>query len=549
MRPRYGCWWCVVAVLTGCTGPLMRSQSPGVETLTLPETRLVGDVARSYGLDYIQVETVALVTGLAGAGEDPPPSPQRTAVLTELQRHSVPNPEAVLASPDTAIVVARGFLRPGIRMGDTFDVEVRVPSRSGDVGIRGGWLLKNPMTRMAVLGGRIHHDHQLATVQGPILVDPDSSDEEAERGRILGGGRSLKSRDLGLVLKDGHRTFRISQQVGIAVNRRFHTYIRGVKRGTANPKTDEFVELTVHPRYRHNVGRYVQVVRNIAYRESGPERQERLRLLARQLADPVTTATAAVRLEAIGKDASGVLREGLESDDHEVRFHAAEALAYLDDSSAAETLRTTASQEPAFRARALLALASMEDFLAHDQLRQLLHVNSAETRYGAFRALQMANPADPFIQGERLDDQFHYHLVDTEGTAMIHVAKSKRPEIVLFGREQEFQLPLVADAGKHILITGRGLSSDGVKVSRFERGKPDEYRLVSRSVDDVIRAIVELGGSYPDVVQALQQAKQAGALQSRLSFDALPDETRTYRRTAPRTATKDRPKPSSEAAG
>ena len=31
-------------------------------------------------------------------------------------------------------------------------------------------------------------------------------------------------------------------------------------------------------------------------------------------------------------------------------------------------------------------------------------------------------------------------------------------------------------------------------------------------MDDVIRAVVELGGTYPDVVQALQEAKNSGAL-------------------------------------
>ena len=48
-------------------------------------------------------------------------------------------------------------------------------------------------------------------------------------------------------------------------------------------------------------------------------------------------------------------------------------------------------------------------------------------------------------------------------------------------------------------------------------------------VDDVIRAIVELGGTYPDVVQALQQAKSSHALASRFEVDALPDGDRAYR--------------------
>ncbi len=59
----------------------------------------------------------------------------------------------------------------------------------------------------------------------------------------------------------------------------------------------------------------------------------------------------------------------------------------------------------------------------------------------------------------------------------------------------------------------------------------DQKRVVSTRVDDVIRAIVELGGTYPDVVQALQEAKAAGCLEGRFEIDALPEAGRTYEAT------------------
>ena len=58
--------------------------------------------------------------------------------------------------------------------------------------------------------------------------------------------------------------------------------------------------------------------------------------------DPVTAPRAALRLEAIGKAAIGILREGLESTDAEVRFVSAEALAYLGESLAGEKLAEAA---------------------------------------------------------------------------------------------------------------------------------------------------------------------------------------------------------------
>ena len=73
---------------------------------------------------------MALVTGLDNTGEDPAPSPQRAALLHELQTIGVQNPNQLLASPSTAMVMVRGFLPPGVQKGDKFDLEVEVPSQA-----------------------------------------------------------------------------------------------------------------------------------------------------------------------------------------------------------------------------------------------------------------------------------------------------------------------------------------------------------------------------------------------------------------------------------
>jgi hypothetical protein len=220
------------------------------------------------------------------------------------------------------------------------------------------------------------------------------------------------------------------------------------------------------------------------------------------------------------------LKQGLATSDPEVRFYAAEALAYLDDTAAAETLAQVARDEPAFRVNALAALSAMDDAIAYDALRTLLEVRSAETRYGAFRALWAMNEGDPLLGGEHLGGQFHYHVLDVPGPAMIHVTRSHRPEVVLFGTGQHLQLPLVLDAGKNILVNG--LSGGTITVSRFSPGEEAKELVVTTGVDEVIRAIVELGGTYPDVVQALQQAKSDGALASRFEVDALPESGRPF---------------------
>src|SRR5262249_33159672 len=152
-------------------------------------------------------------------------------------------------------------------------------------------------------------------------------------------------------------------------------------------------------------------------------------------------------LEAIGKPAVDVLIAGTQSQDPQVQFRSAEALAYLDRREAAEPL-AKAARNAAFRGEAFTALSVMHDSAAYDQLGALLGVPSAETRYGAFRALTVMGPEDSLVKGETLGEQFSYHVLDTKGPAMIHVTRNRRAELVLFGMGQRFLTPLRVDAGK-----------------------------------------------------------------------------------------------------
>jgi flagellar basal body P-ring protein FlgI len=532
MKPYATILWGGLALAAGCAGPSVRSQSPEELGAVAADARLLGEYCVPHQMHALTVEAVALVTGLPGTGGDPPASPQRARLLEEMKTRGVKDPNRVLASPDTSLVLVRGYLRPGIQKGDTFDVEIRTPGQTETTSLSGGWLMETRLQELAVLDNQVREGSVKALARGPLLVDPANSrsgDEVSRnRARILGGGVSMISRPVALVVKPDYKSVHYSSQIAVAINKRFSIFEQGIKTGVANAKDDQFIELVVHPRYKDNLERYLRVVRALPLRESTSERVSRIALLERQLLDPVTSATAAIRLEALGREGIESLKKGLAATDQEVRFYAAEALAYLDESAAAEPLAQAARQEPAFRVFALAALGAMDDVAAYDQLRTLLDVNSAETRYGAFRALWAMNANDPLVKGEAFDGRFSYHVLDTSGPALIHATRSYRPELVLFGADQRFKTPLILEAGPHIQITTH--EGDEVTVSRFAVGEPDQKRVVNPSVDAVIRAVVDLGGTYPDVVQLLQQAKDSNALDSRFEVDALPEAGRMYHR-------------------
>ena len=381
-------------------------------------------------------------------------------------------------------------------------------------------------------GGGIHSGHMLAKAEGAVLVDPELTNNEDKsnklRGLILSGARVTKARTFGLVIKNADKSVYLSKQIGEMLNRRFHTYVHGTKRGVATPKNDAYVDLILHPRYKHNIPRYIRVIRAVPLRETASEKLERLALLENQLNDPISASNAAIKLEAIGKDAIPILRKALESKDQEIRFYAAEALAYLDDSNAATHLGDAARDVPAFRVFALTALSTMDDIGASDELKALLDSPSAETRYGAFRALWGMNSADPTISGVFLNERVHLHQIPSKAAPLVHVTRTFRPEVVLFGDGHRLAAPATLEAGKHLLI--RVESESRVTISRFVVGEPDKRVEVPNNLAEVIKALVELGAHYPDVVQCLHEANRTRVLSARLEVDKYPQTGRRYNR-------------------
>ncbi|MFV1964584.1 MAG: flagellar basal body P-ring protein FlgI [Pirellulaceae bacterium] len=527
----------VLMIAVGCTAPLFRAQSPDTEEVaqiaeTEEEPLLVGDFASPWQTNYLKVEGIGLVTQLDGTGSDPPPNALRDRLIKEMQTHEVKHPTTALASDDTAMVTVRGFIPPGARKGDTFDVEVRVPPRSKTTSLCRGWLMRTRLREVQLLNNTFHTGRVVGLAEGPILVDAlfDTADDDVldTRGRILGMGVVNKPRQLGLVIREDRSSVRTASLIGLAINDRFHYFERGQKSGVAKPTRDNLIELAIHPRYKNNIARYLRVVSSIAVQETVAERMTRLAFLERMLLEPSTAETAALQLEASGDEGARVLRKGVNSADPEVRFYSAEALAYLDQTEAANELFEAARTERAFRWRALTALSVMEQFTAKERLQELMSVPSAETRYGAFRALRARNPLDPLVRGETLGRQFVYHEVSTHGDPIVHFSRSKRPEIVVFGHNLRLQAPNFLFAGPNIMI--KPLSLGQLQVSRFQPGEEPVREVCSTELGEVIRTIVKQGGGYTNVIAAVKEAKERGYLACRIEMDALPRAGRAYRK-------------------
>lgn len=494
---------------------------------------LVGDYVNFRNNHTVVLRGYGLVCNLPGTGADDINSYERQIVYNDLLKKGMRDVKGQLADPSTAVVNVTAMLRSGIQKGDMIDVEVMLPQGTEASSLRGGWLVKTDLEEAVNMGDRALTGRTKAHAEGPILIaDPQASEMNnpagLKKGLILSGARNIEARPIMLMMKPGRESEFLTARIENEINKRFYISA-GQKKGMAKAKSNVAIQLDVHPDYATDVSRYLRVIQAIACYETPTMQNARIKQLEKELQVPSQSQHAAFQLEAIGKMGIEALRSGLKSSNSEVRFHAATSLAYLGDSTPARVLAELAQNEPAFRIYCLSALGVMRhDIEAAVCLQDLLHVSSAETRYGAFRALHNRDASDRTIRGENLGRQFSYHGIATTGPSMVHLSRSKRPEIVLFGNDIHLKQPFVLDAGPTLLVNGQVPGE--VTITRLTVNQLDEKRTVPNELDKVIRTIVELGGTYPDVMQMLCQADMTRCLSCRLEIDCMPEANRVYRR-------------------
>ena len=551
MLKQFGFFFVTGIVLTGmflsvggCKSLFPPKKDPADKVFEIPNfenedgsPKLVGNCVHVGNYDLFPVHGYGLVLDLPGTGGEDVNTQAYREVYEDMNRKRAPYIRATLANPQTAVVEISALMRPGIQTGDLFDVQVALPQNSNTKSLVGGRLLEtNLIDNMS--GETMQKGSVRAKVKGPIMVEDVMATETnnpsgIKRGTILGGAVATTPRALSLIMKKGSESIVMTNRIAKAINQRF-PMPTSFQTGIADAKNEEKIILDIHPSYAHDVPRYVRVIQSLACYELPVQQLRRIERLKEELLNPVTAQHAAFQLEAIGKAGIPPLQQALRSSDMEVRFHAGTSLAYLGDGSPAKVLAEIARAEPAFRVYALNALSVMKnDLEAESHLQELLHVPSAETRYGAFRSLKKRNPMDQAIRGEVLGDPelgllFSYHGVNTQGPPMVHITAQRLPEVVLFGTDIFLRAPFNLDAGPHILINGQ--NPHEVVVTKFVTDGVDPKRTVSNRLDEVIRAVVDLGGTYPDIVQLIRQAEMRRVLSCRLEVDCLPEPNRIYRR-------------------
>ena len=520
---------------SGCQNLVNRGQSYdeklliGTETDDPNTTKYIARVCKMSGLDYLKIEGVAVVSNLPGTGSSARPGKLRDRLLRDLETIDLPlSAERFLESTNTEMVLVKGLLPPGTREGDNFDLEIFSLTGTDATSLDGGYLQKTRLRTTAKMGGTVKDGHLEGLGRGSILTRAtfETRDDASNRlsGTVLGGGVAKSDRDLALLIRNGSGSIKTSTSISGAINQRFTVSTSSGLTGVANSKTDQIIQLKIPHVYRFNVGRYAQVISNMTYSEPAHMRVNRMDELELQLQDPLTTGLAAVRLEAIGKQALPTLKRALRHPDPNVRFSAAQSLAYFDMADGVDELKAIAQTEPSFRWQAITALTTIDSARSDAALESLLVEDSAETRYGALRALRLKNPDNPLVAGKKLLNEFRLVIVDNEGPAMLHFAKHEIAEITLFNDAQTFNDKfLFVETGLTVKSNGDGT----VSIATYSASNPFRATCSDR-VSDVIQTMTEAGFGYSTLLKMSRKAMQEEALNSRLVVDATPKIKRHY---------------------
>jgi flagellar basal body P-ring protein FlgI len=495
---------------------------------------LIREATMIQGLQPIQVIGVGVVNGLPSTGGPANPSQFRDELLEEMKRRDIKDPNHFLELDSTALVRIQATIPPGARRNDPVDLVVRAPNESVASNLNDGWLLDTRLRQQRYLQNKIRKSEVMAIGTGPVLIrgsyTPGEDETLRTEGTILSGGRVQITRKLGLVLRPEYQHAKTSSALAAAINRRFFFFDGTTRRGIAKAKEDDFLEMETHPRYRNNIPRMMAVIRAISTAPESSATQTRLAELADKLSNPATAADAALQLEAMGESAVPILIDALDSKNPELRFYAAESLAYLDRTEAIESLETAIRETAAFRHPSLLALQGMEHQLAIDALKRLMNEASIETRYGSFCAIRRQGVEGKSILGGKALKSFYLYQMPSIAEPAVVVSLRESPEIVVFGDSGRLDIPQFL-RGPNGLILKPDLSQPGkLKISRFQVNAEDKRATVSDSIPSVINGIVSVGGGYGDVVSILRLAKAKGYLPNQLAVDPLPVAIRVYHR-------------------
>jgi len=487
-------------------------------------------------LDPQLISGYGLVVNLPGTGAGPYPTAVREYMIREMAKRSVGSslmpgwediaPERMLNDSRVSIVRVNGYVPPGARVDQTFDVQVSAIPLSQTTSLHRGDLYR---TDLQLPGGSPGVNVQ-ARSQGPIFVNPALAIESLS-GEVAGGSTAKASLRVGWVMDGGVvtndrplvlRLLSPERRVARALEFRVDQYFQDT---TVAAAEDEALVMLYMPRsFKGDWEHFMGIVTHLYLDTNAEFAVRKSRELAAEAMNPdAPLMDISYTWEGLGASALPAITPLMLHASPDVQFAAARAAAFLGDASAQTALIqiATAKSHP-FQLNAVQTLGALPNSPAVNQLlRRLLDAEETLVRVEAYKVL--AANRDPSIISKVIGERFVLDRVPSNGPPIVYATRRGTPRVAVFGRNVGLQMPIVWMTMNDTLMIATE-QTDPRLVTIFYRGRGKPIKVLSRP--DLAEIIARLGGegprfenkldfTYTDIVGIMQQLSD----QKRLSLN------------------------------
>lgn len=486
------------------------------------------------GYQPVVVRGYGLVVGLKGTGSRTAPAEVRQYILREMMRYGVGDlnngssaiqPDALLNSDNTAIVIVEGVIPAGAPRGTKFDVRMYAAPGTSTTSLEGGTLWTTGLRPGVLLIGS-REIRSMAQAKGPIIINPftDESDRTQTMvnqlsGRILNGGTSTKALSIKLVMATpSHSRARL---IASAINSNYPREPTQ-RTETAHGRTGELITVDVPPSWKDRSAEFVELLRHTSI-NVGPIDNTASEIARALTTNPGGANAASLRWQALGPKCVTATRPLYDYAEEQPRFAALQAGARLDDALAVKPLLAMATSGSAeLRVPAIKLLERMRMNPAIDLgLRPLLDDSDIDVRLAAYEVLRERR--DPIVSSQLVGKKFRIDVVPSK-FPMIYVSQSGEPVITIFDSGTHITSPMSLRAWNGNLIFKCDANDDTMSVFyRSSTGATPIVDQASLKIPELVRFLGHKSdAAHPAPGLGMTYSQTVGALYSLSSNGFIP---------------------------
>jgi hypothetical protein len=494
--------------------------------------RTVGDLAEIVANNPVPVKGVGLVVGLAGTGSSECPAATREYlrkyIITQVGQKNTVNPDVMINSIDTAVVIVEGSIPQAASKYQSFDITVKPYPDTQTTSLVGGRLYTTDLKFIAKIDNSLEASRTLAYAAGPVYIDSMADSKTSPKsGVILGGGKVIE--DYSITLSLIKPDYKAAAYIRNRINQRFG-------KDVANAVSERIINVSVPEIYKDKKAKFIMLIKSLYIASGIANEKARINQLIEELQTSPDKTKFQIALEAIGRPAAEELNSIIDSNDATTRFSAAAASLAIGDSRGLKVLREFA-QDPCSSLR-ILAINNVGEYGYKNDVISLMNRVSgdenAEVRFAAYNYLRKFNA--PSVIRTVVSEDFFVDQVIATCPKTIYAYRKQQAGIILFGAPINCETDIYIESEDGGIIINSQPTDERVSILRkhpITGGLMGPLKCSTR-IADIVKLLGDpptpkddkkrpgLGVPYSEIVQLLKTMSEKGAVKA--TFVAGPAE-------------------------